>query len=144
MNQSRRTLIVATLGTLGGVAAMVLGRALGAQEMTEVKPISKLASKPVRDVVTKRRVIKIQAKKFNYTPNRIVLKKGDHVTLELTSIDFMHGFLIPDFKMRADIPPGQITTLQLNTDEEGEFIFLCDNFCGNGHEEMNGKIIVTA
>lgn len=91
----------------------------------------------------KERIIKIQAKKFAYTPNQIVLKKGKPVVLEFTSVDFMHGFNIPDMKIRADLPPGQITQVKLTPDKVGDYAFLCDNFCGSGHEEMNGKITVT-
>jgi cytochrome c oxidase subunit 2 len=39
--------------------------------------------------------------------------------------------------------PGQVTRVTLKPDSAGEFDFLCDNFCGTGHEEMNGEIIVT-
>jgi cytochrome c oxidase subunit 2 len=92
----------------------------------------------------KERVVRIQAKKFNYTPNEITLKKGEHVILEFTSIDFMHGFSIPDLHIRADLPPGQVTRVRLVPEKVGTYDFLCDNFCGSGHEQMNGKIIVKA
>ncbi len=91
----------------------------------------------------KERVIKVQAKKFVYTPNRIVLKQGESVVLEFTALDFMHGFKIPDWNIRADLMPGQVTRVSLKPDNAGEFDFLCDNFCGSGHEEMGGKIVVT-
>ncbi len=87
-------------------------------------------------------VVKVTARRFNYTPDRIVLKKGRAI-LEFTSIDFVHGFSIPDLKVRADLVPGKITRVELNFEKEGKYDFLCDNFCGSGHEEMNGYIIVT-
>jgi cytochrome c oxidase subunit 2 len=90
----------------------------------------------------KERVIKIQARRFVYTPNEITIKKGEAVVLEFTSLDFVHGFNIPDLKIRADLPPGQVTRVSLKVDKSGVYDFLCDNFCGSGHEEMNGKIIV--
>lgn len=90
----------------------------------------------------KERVIKIQARRFVFTPNEIVLKKGEPVVLEISSLDFVHGFSIPDMKIRADLPPGQITRMHLHPQAAGVFDFLCDNFCGSGHEEMNGRLIV--
>ena len=87
--------------------------------------------------------IKITAQKFKYTPNQIVLKKGQATVLEFTSVDFVHGFNLPDLKIRADLIPGRITKVELNIDQEGVYEFLCDNFCGDGHEEMSGKITVT-
>jgi cytochrome c oxidase subunit II len=88
------------------------------------------------------RVIKIVAKKFNYTPDVIMLKKGEPVTLEFTALDFTHGFKVPDLGIRADLPPGRPVVIHLTPEKTGRFTFLCDNFCGSGHEEMNGTIIV--
>lgn len=87
-------------------------------------------------------VIKVVAKRFAYTPNEIILKKGQPVVLEFTSIDFVHGFKIPDMNLRVDLPPGKVTRLALTPDKVGDFDFLCDNFCGADHEEMSGRIVV--
>lgn len=90
----------------------------------------------------KEKVIKITAKKFNYTPGEVKLKKGVPVILEFRSQDVLMGFNLPDFNVRADIVPGKVTCLRLVPDKTGTFIFLCDVFCGSGHEEMNGKLTV--
>ena len=90
----------------------------------------------------KERVIKIVAKRFTYTPSEIVLKTGEAVRLEFTSLDFIHGFNVPDLNIRADLPPGQVTTVHLIPKKAGIYTFLCDNFCGAEHEDMHGKIIV--
>ncbi len=90
----------------------------------------------------KEKVIKITAKKFNYTPGEIKLKKGVPVILEFRTQDVLMGFNLPDFNARADIVPGKTTRLRLVPDKTGTFVFLCDVFCGSGHEEMNGKLVV--
>jgi len=90
------------------------------------------------------RVIRVAAKKFEFTPNDIELKKGEPVVLEFTSADVLMGFSLPDFKVRTDIPPGVTTQLRLTPDRVGTFEFVCDNFCGEFHEDMSGKIRVTA
>jgi cytochrome c oxidase subunit 2 len=89
-------------------------------------------------------VIKILARRFTYTPNKLSLKKGVPVVLELTTADVLMGFSAPDFDVRADIIPGQVARLRLVPDKVGTFTFLCDVFCGSGHETMNGTIIVVA
>ena len=89
-------------------------------------------------------VIKIVAQRFRYTPNEILLKKGQTAVLEFTSLDFVHGFNIPELKTRADLLPGKITTVRVRFDEAGSYDFLCDNFCGDGHEEMAGRFKVVA
>jgi cytochrome c oxidase subunit 2 len=89
-------------------------------------------------------VIKILARKFTYSPNKLTLKKGVPVLLELTTADVLMGFYVPDFDIRADIIPGQVTKVRLVPDKTGAFAFLCDVFCGSGHETMNGTITVVA
>ena len=88
------------------------------------------------------RVIKIVAQRFLFTPGEINLKKGEKVRLEFTSLDFIHGFNVPDLNIRANLPPGQITTIYLTPQKSGTYDFICDNFCGAGHEDMGGRIIV--
>lgn len=92
----------------------------------------------------KERVIKIEARKFRFAPNVIELKKGEAVVLELTALDFPHGFSVPDLKIRADLVMGKPVQVKLKPETAGQFGFLCDNFCGSGHEEMAGTIIVKA
>ena len=88
-------------------------------------------------------VIQIKAKRFEYLPNEITLKKGVPVRLELTSLDRLHGFNCPAFKIRGDVRPNQITKISFTPDKVGTFEFHCDNFCGEGHENMSGKFVVT-
>ena len=116
------------LSAVSGIGALLIGSAIN----------TKLQAKTVK----KERVVKIQAKKFAYTPHKILLKLGQPVVLEFTSVDFIHGFNIPDMKIRADLPPGKITQVRLTPDKVGDYEFLCDNFCGDGHEGMSGKITV--
>ena len=89
------------------------------------------------------KVIKITAKKFDFTPSEITVKKGVPVALELTSSDRVHGFSLPDFKLTARIEPGKVTRLVFTPDKTGEFTFSCNIFCGSGHEDMAGRLIVT-
>ena len=91
----------------------------------------------------KERVIKIMAKKFVYVPNEIRIKQGATVVLQLSAPEVPMGFSLPDFAVRADIVPGKVTTLRLTPDKTGSFTFLCDVFCGTGHEDMNGTLIVS-
>ena len=91
----------------------------------------------------KERVIKISARKFEFVPREIRVKRGETVVLRFTAPEVPMGFSLPDFAVRADIVPGQVTTLRLTPDKTGSFGFLCDVFCGTGHEDMNGMLIVS-
>ena len=89
-------------------------------------------------------VIRILARRFTYSPNKLTLRKDVPVVLELSTADVVMGFSMPDFDVRADIIPGQVSKLRFVPDKVGTFQFLCDLFCGSGHETMNGTITVAA
>jgi len=88
------------------------------------------------------RSVRIVAKKFEFTPDKITLQRGQPVALELTSMDVLMGFNAHDLGLRSDIVPGRVTTLRFTPDKLGSFTFRCDIFCGAGHEEMSGTIEV--
>ena len=89
------------------------------------------------------RVIRVVAKKFVFVPNEIRVRKGEAVILKFTAPEVPMGFNLADFGVRADIVPGKVATLRLTADKVGRFVFLCDVFCGSGHEDMNGMLIVS-
>jgi cytochrome c oxidase subunit 2 len=90
------------------------------------------------------RVIEMTARRFQFEPNEIRLTAGERVVLAIRSVDFVHGMNIPDLGVRKDLVPGQITRVELQPKAPGVIDFLCDNFCGDGHETMNGRFVVTA
>jgi cytochrome c oxidase subunit II len=88
-------------------------------------------------------VVKITAKKFEYSPNEIRIKTGVPTVFEFTSLDRVHGFTVPDLGgIRATIEPGKVTRVTILAPKAGTYEFHCDLFCGEGHEGMTGKIIV--
>ena len=89
------------------------------------------------------REIHITAKKFDFTPDTITLKKGESVVLVISSQDRKHGFNLRAFGIRADINPGETARIHFNPNKTGKFSFSCDVFCGEGHEDMTGTIVVT-
>ena len=89
-------------------------------------------------------VVQLVAQRFHYTPNEFRVKAGVPVVLEFTALDFVHGFHLPDLKLRADLPPGRTTRVRFTVDKPGVYDFLCDNFGGDNHEEMNGRMVVEA
>src|SRR5258707_15833691 len=88
-------------------------------------------------------VIKVTAKKFEYSPKVIAVKLNVPVVLEFTSLDRLHGFAVPDLKLQAEIKPGEVTRVRFIPDRVGTFDFHCGVFCGTGHEDMSGQVVVT-
>ncbi len=88
------------------------------------------------------RIIKINASKYHFTPDRIVLEKGRPVTLELTSSDRTHGFMVKPLGVDTDIEPGETTAITIRPDKAGSYTTICDHYCGLGHTFMKMTIVV--
>src|SRR5215472_10574910 len=87
-------------------------------------------------------VVKITASKFHFTPDHITLIKGQPVTLQLTSTDRTHGFLIRALKIDTDIKPGTVTAVTVTPTSAGTFKAICDHYCGVGHGGMKMTVVV--
>lgn len=88
------------------------------------------------------KVINITAKRFEFSPNQITLKKGEPVKLLLTSADVVHGFFLKPLKIDEIIEPGKTTEVNLTPQTAGTYLLICDHFCGVNHAAMNMKVIV--
>lgn len=95
-----------------------------------------------RSLAADPQVVKVVAQRFNFTPSEIILKSGQPTVLEITSLDYIHGFNVPALGLRTNLLPGPPTKVTLKPLAPGRYDFLCDNFCGGGHEDMNGVIVV--
>jgi len=90
------------------------------------------------------RVVQVTARRFSYNPDVIELELGVPAVIELTSLDRAHGFAVAELGLRIDVEPGKSTRVRVVPDKVGTFLFHCDVFCGSGHEEMAGRIVVVA
>jgi cytochrome c oxidase subunit 2 len=90
------------------------------------------------------RVIELVAQRFRFEPEEIALKRGERVIIAIRSLDFIHGMNIPSLGLRQDLLPSRVTRVELQPKEAGVIDFLCDNFCGDGHETMHGRFVVSA
>jgi cytochrome c oxidase subunit 2 len=88
------------------------------------------------------RVIEIVAKRFQFTPAELTLKKDEPVILRLRSEDVTHGFFMKQLGINTTIPPGTNTDVALTPHEVGKFSVICHHFCGAGHGNMHMTIVV--
>ena len=87
-------------------------------------------------------VVAISAKRFEFTPNQVTLKKGEKVTLRVTASDRDHGFLQEDLGIDLDLQPGKVSEITITPQTAGRFVAICDDFCGSGHGNMKMVINV--
>ena len=88
------------------------------------------------------KVIDVTAKRFEFIPAEITLKKGEAVTLRLTSQDVTHGFFVRPLKIDSDIEAGKTTEVRVTPETTGTFVTICDHFCGVNHGAMHMTINV--
>jgi cytochrome c oxidase subunit 2 len=82
------------------------------------------------------RRIQVTAKRFEFNPAEIVLKKGEPVVLVLKSVDVSHGIRFKELGIEAKIAKGQTGELTFTPDKIGTFVGHCSVFCGSGHGAM--------
>ena len=88
------------------------------------------------------REVKVVAKQWEFSPNPIVVKKGEKVRLRIKSVDVTHGFALPDFGINEVLNPGQEITIEFKADKQGTFEFFCSVQCGEGHAGMRERLVV--
>ncbi|MFQ5641744.1 MAG: c-type cytochrome, partial [bacterium] len=64
------------------------------------------------------------------------------VKLLMSSKDVIHSFFVPSFRVKMDVLPNRYTALWFEATQEGEFDLYCTEYCGKGHSEMLGKVVV--
>ena len=91
------------------------------------------------------REIPVVAKRFTFEPARIDVTEGERIRLVVTSADGVHGVEIKKFKVNKKVPRGgEKITIDFVASAPGSFPILCSEYCGDGHEEMKGTLVVTA
>lgn len=91
------------------------------------------------------RIIEVVAKRFTFEPARIEATEGEHIRLVVTSADGVHGVGIKKFRVEKAVPRGGAPiTIDFVASAVGEFPLLCSEYCGNGHEDMKGLLVVAA
>jgi cytochrome c oxidase subunit 2 len=91
------------------------------------------------------REIPVMVKRFAFEPARVEVTAGERIRLVVTSADGVHGIEIKKFKVNKKVPRGgEMITVDFMASAPGEYPILCSEYCGNGHEDMKGTLVVTA
>jgi len=108
-------------------------------------------------------VIKLTAKRYGYSPERIMVQQGDKVVIKPTSADVTHGFLLDHYGVDAIIKQqglaylkyvwtddkgvkhedwDKVSSFEFTADRAGKFAYRCTQTCGSLHPFMTGELIV--
>ncbi|TVR57182.1 MAG: hypothetical protein EA426_12565 [Spirochaetaceae bacterium] len=88
--------------------------------------------------------MRVVKNRWRWDPDVIVVPYGSLVRLTIENEDdFDHGIAIREFGLDRRLPAGRTTTVQFIADQEGEFEFFCSVYCGTGHFDQKGTLVVT-
>ena len=91
------------------------------------------------------RTIEVVASRYAFEPALIEAVEGERLRILVKSADGLHGFEIKKFKVSKEIPRGSDpVVIEFTAAEAGKFPILCSVFCGDGHEDMKGMLVVAA
>lgn len=74
--------------------------------------------------------------------NQLHIPVGQPVVVLTSSIDVIHSFFIPVFRIKQDIVPGMVIPVWFEATETGEFELACAELCGLGHYRMRARVFV--
>jgi cytochrome c oxidase subunit 2 len=87
--------------------------------------------------------IEIVAKRFEFSPNDITVKKGVPVTITLTSKDVDHGLKFAELNVALTAKKDKVNEITFTPEQTGDFTGQCFMFCGEGHGTMKMTLHVT-
>jgi cytochrome c oxidase subunit 2 len=76
------------------------------------------------------------------TLNDVRVPVGAPVLVQLASVDVIHSFNLPNFRVKRDAVPGDVTKLTFRPRAEGEYEISCAQHCGPNHYKMRGVLTV--
>ena len=78
------------------------------------------------------------------TENELVVPVDTAIKLNIESLDVIHSFFIPAFRIKADAVKGLPTYVWFQPREVGEYDILCAEYCGTDHSYMTAKLRVVS
>jgi cytochrome c oxidase subunit 2 len=98
-------------------------------------------------------VVKVTARQWSWSfeypeygvsSTELHLPVGKQVHLEMTSLDVIHSFWVPEFRLKQDLVPGRVTELRITPTMEGQWKVRCAEICGASHYAMETPVIATS
>jgi len=76
--------------------------------------------------------------------NELVVPLDKPVQLSMSSMDVIHSFYVPGFRIKMDVLPNRYTVTWFEATQPGSYDLFCAEYCGTGHSEMIGKVKVVS
>jgi cytochrome c oxidase subunit II len=74
----------------------------------------------------------------------LILPKDRPVHFKIHTLDVIHSFWVPEFRLKQDAVPGMTTQQRLTPDRIGTYRVVCTELCGLGHATMRSPVKVVS
>jgi cytochrome c oxidase subunit 2 len=88
--------------------------------------------------------VAVRAEFYVFRPEVVRIPAGRRVRFRVTSPDVLHGFQIVGTNVNLTVAPGYVSETVATFSEPGEYLVVCNEYCGLGHHAMQGTLIVEA
>ena len=120
------TVVAGAAGLIGGLLLLVLPLVVQARATDSIQTID------------------ITLSRYAFSPERIEVRLGEPVRLNVVSMDSTHGFQVKALGLNVRTPArGRTVTIDLTPKEAGTFQINCSEYCGTGHSRMKAWLIVS-
>lgn len=89
-------------------------------------------------------VVSMRAELYVFRPDVIRVPARVPVTFRITSPDVLHGFQIVGTNVNMTVAPGYVSQATVTFDTPGEYLVVCNEYCGLAHHLMQGTVVVEA
>lgn len=139
-------LIVAFIATIS-YGSMGIGIAMISDEEPTIEPNSinddeRFGEPRVEQVGENEYEAYVVAQTWTFRPDVIEVPADSEVTFYVTSRDVTHSFSVPGTNINTMVIPGEISSMTVEFDEPAEYGVLCNEYCGQGHHDMDGQLHV--
>jgi len=86
----------------------------------------------------------MRAEFYVFRPTVVRIPAGRPVRFRITSPDVLHGFQIVGTNVNLTVAPGYVSEVTTTFDTPGEYLVVCNEYCGLAHHLMQGTVIVEA
>jgi cytochrome c oxidase subunit 2 len=77
-----------------------------------------------------------------YSEGELHVPVNHQIVFKMTSLDVIHSFWVPEWRIKKDNVPGIVTTAIITPDRLGTYSLVCTELCGFGHATMRAKVVV--
>lgn len=82
------------------------------------------------------------AQTFSFNPMQVKIPLGAKVRVIATTKDVVHGFEVAGTNINMMLEPGYVSEYTTTFNKTGEYLVVCNEYCGAGHQLMSAKIEV--